>query len=583
MDDGRAQALRQLLRIEQVRLATRQLPRLSPSQFLVSVGLAWTAARAGLGLVVVPWLVGMTVAQVGRTVYILRLNRRGTVPPERMLMLLGIGLTALGCINVLLMLAVFQLPVTSATYVFTMILVGNAAGAVSPAAGHLRSYASFALVFGGALALCWMTVGDVTGVLIGLLLMVLFALLTLYVRDQERAQLQMVSLGESLRLERDRAERASQAKTRFFAAASHDLRQPLTALSYNAATVQALAAVRGDEVLTQVGQGIARALAESRSLLDSLLEVSELDAGAVKVNWEVVDVDALLGEICATSEPLATSRGLALRAVSDPRRPARALADPSLLRRILHNLVGNALKFTVEGGVQVRVDHDDPEAGRFVVILVSDTGPGIPLDAQTHVFEEFFQVGNVERDRSRGLGLGLAIVRRLATLLGGDVSLRSEPGQGATFRLALARPDAAHDAVVATRAAEPAPPVAFEAAHAVLIVDDEPEIRDGLTLLLSTLGWDARAVADERTALALWAQGFHPEAVVVDFRLRDGASGLDALLALRAQGCAAPALLVTGDTSPDRITQARSAGLPVMYKPVDGMALARRLAQLARG
>jgi signal transduction histidine kinase len=579
--DSPGRSLNHLLQVEQVRLAIEQVKRIPPTHFFVDLCLSWTAAKAGMGRLVLPWLVAITIAQVGRSAYLVWLDKSGKLRPDQMLLRLAIGLCVLGGFHALLMILVFAYPVSSATYLLTMILVGNAAGAVSPAAGHLRSYIAFGVVFGGTLMACWMRSGGTEGVAIGLLVAALFSLLTLYVRDQGRALLQLVSVTESLRLERDRAERASQAKTRFFAAASHDLRQPLTALSYNAATVQALAASRGDDVLMRVGNGIARALTESGSLLDSLLEVSELDAGAVKVNWEVVDVDALLDEICATCAPLAESRGLELRAESDDRRRACALADLSLLRRILHNLVGNALKFTVEGGVVMRVDHDDAESERFIVIQVSDTGPGIPLDAQEHVFEEFFQVGNVERDRSRGLGLGLAIVRRLASLLGGTISLHSDPGHGATFRLAIARHVARPEAPWPTVSNAQAPAPTMQRAHAVLVIDDESAIRDGLTLMLTTLGWEVGAVADAASAIEQWTRGFRPAAIIVDFRLRDGASGLDALQALRALGCDAPALMVTGDTAPDRITQARSAGIPVMYKPVDGMELAGRLAQLA--
>jgi CheY-like chemotaxis protein len=387
-------------------------------------------------------------------------------------------------------------------------------------------------------------------------------------------------LTDSLRRERDRAERASQAKTRFFSAASHDLRQPLTALSYNAATVRALAEVSGDETLAKVGQGISRALDESRALLDSLLEVSELDAGAVRVNWEAVDIGSLLREVVDTCASVARERGLDLRLQCDEAESLAAWADVALLRRVVHNLVGNALKFTQSGHVLLHFRGHWEGAEQSIEICVTDTGPGIPHSAQEHVFEEFFQVGNAERDRSRGLGLGLAIVRRLVALQQGSITLHSVPGEGATFRVLLRRSTPVSASLVVNSAGEGAAHALFAGGRYVMVVDDEREIRDSVTTLLTTFGWVVCAASDLASAVAAWKGGFVPDALVVDFRLREGGSGLDVLRELRECGCAAPALMITGDTEPGRIAAARAAGIPVMYKPVDGFMLAKSLAKL---
>jgi signal transduction histidine kinase/CheY-like chemotaxis protein len=559
-----------LVAAEQLRLSVDQVRRIPLPHFFLDVCVAWTGWHVGLHRFAWTWLAGMTLAQVGRSVYAVRAYQRWQGPPAQLLNQLAVMLAALGAVHALFMAVLFTRPVTDSHYILTMIFVGNAAGAVSPAAGHVRSYLAWAAVFGGSLAVCWLSRGTLEGGAIALLVVFLFSILTLYVRDQGRTLAKLVELTESLRIERDRAEAASEAKTRFFAAASHDLRQPLTALSYNAATVQALAAASGEETLARVGDNLTRALRESRSLLDSLLEVSQLDANAVEVTWTTVDVSALVEEVRESFTPLAEERGLLLQFAPPPGVRFMATTDGALLRRIVQNLVGNALKFTVEGRVTLNIRMDGRARGALR-IGVADTGPGIEPAYQERVFEEFFQVGNAERNRSRGLGLGLSIVRRLAALLEARVELVSTPGIGSLFEVVLPQGQLVEPEHV---------PVVRPSSHAsprpgvrVLLIDDEPDIREALRTLLTTRGWRVEVAQCTREALKVWDAGFVPEALIVDFRLLGGESGLDALQALRARGCQAPAWLITGDTAPDRIAAARAAGVPVIYKPVDGAEL----------
>lgn len=578
-----ADRLRPLIEAEQVRLAVDQVRRLPLPHLLLDACLTWSAVQAGLGTPAWVWLALMTAAQVGRTVYVLRLHRSGRLAAHAMLARMGHLMAGLGAVHALLIVLVFAQSSPSAEYVMTMILVGNAAGAVSPSAGHLRGYLEWAAVFGGTLVAAWLLKGTVEGAAIGSLVAFLFVVLSLYVRDQGRTIGHLVGLSESLRIERDRAEKASEARTRFFAAASHDLRQPLTALSYNAATVQALAQSSGDATLQKVSAAIRRALGESRNLLDSLLEVSELDAGVVKSQPRRIDVARLLDDLDEAFTRVADDKGLSLvvsaRSVllgQAGEVPLQAYADGGLLRRILQNLIGNAIKFTSEGGVTLgAVASAD---GRHVIFQVSDTGPGIAPEARERVFEEFFQTGNPERNRSRGLGLGLAIVRRLAHLIGAEIRLQSEIGRGSTFEVVVPRADAPDTSRTGAegRASRPAP-LALGAARRVLVVDDESEVAEGLATFLVALGWEARAVPGQEEAVAAWSQGFAPHAIIVDFRLAGGRTGLEVLAALRHLGCHAPAWLVTGETEPSRILAARESGIPILYKPVDGLKLAEML------
>lgn len=573
-DQDRGLDLAEKVRVEQVRLGLAQVRRIPLPHFFVDVCVAGTGVAAGLGPWAWVWLAAMTVCQVGRTIYLVRLSRNRRFSAERMLNHMAASLTFLGAIHAVFMALVFAQPPSSAQYVLTMILVGNAAGAVSPAAGHLRSYLTWGVVFGGVLAGCWLSRADVEGVAIAALVVSLFSVLTLYVRDQGRSIVQLVSLSESLRWERDRAERASEAKTRFFAAASHDLRQPLTALSYNAATVQALAQARGDEQLAQLGAGIGRALAESRQLLDSLLEVSQLDAGAVAANLEEVDLHELVRETLDAFTAQAAERGLVLQTMATGGQAHVVRTDRMLLRRILQNLVGNALKFTRQGAVTVEVKPDDAAPAELLCISVADTGPGIDPKDHSRVFEEFFQIGNQDRNRSQGLGLGLPIVRRLAHLIDAQVTLKSQPGQGARFNILLDRKLAQSVSAPGLRVAPmEVSPRRPHGNRRLMLVDDEADIRESLSTFLRTMGWTVAAGPDQAWATDSFSHGFKPDAVIVDFRLRQGESGLDVLAALRELGCDVPAWLITGDTEPSRITLAKSAGIPVLYKPLDGMQL----------
>lgn len=576
---------------EQLRLAVEQHRRVALPHFIGSAAVAVLAWKVGVDLAFLAcWLVLTGALQVTRYRYVAKLvphlaglSEQATT---RGLTYLAWWIRCLGTINAIMVLSVFMRPQSQEHFLVTMVLVGNATGTVSVVSGRTRLYVQWAAIYGGALALAWALQGTWEAFGVAALIVLLFAMLAMHVRDQGRTLVELVSLSDSLRVERDRVESASASKTRFFAAASHDLRQPLTALSYHAATIQALAQRDDDPLLKQVGDGVSRALSESQSLLDSLLEVSRLDAGAVTVHWEDADIGELTSRVCQEAEPVARSRGLVLTCVIHPAADGLAIrTDVALLRRILQNLVSNAIKFTEQGRVDVSVCIGAEGAADALLIGVSDTGRGIPDDDQEKIFEEFFQLGNAERDRTRGLGLGLAIVRRMSQLIGACVAVDSEPGRGSTFKVSIP--------LVATEApgASAAPVGSMQDAvlvngggrYRALCLDDEPEVRASLALLLATLDWEVRAAGDTGEALRALNEGFEPDVLLVDFRLRDGASGLDAIEALRAAHCGAPALLITGDTEPGRISQAQSAGIEVLYKPLDGQRLLARMHQLLDG
>ena len=316
-----------------------------------------------------------------------------------------------------------------------------------------------------------------------------------------------------------------------------------------------------------------RALAEARGLLDSLLEVSKLDAGAIEVATATFDLSALLREVCDSFSPAAAERGITIGLRVGKEVQIFARTDALLVRRILHNLVDNAIKFTAAGSITLEANVIAGNYPESISLRVCDTGLGVPVEMQERIFEEFYQVANTERNRSKGLGLGLAIVRRLAVLLGAKVKLTSSLGGGSAFEIVL--PGARMDvppAPVTKLVGRGTTPTSL-VRHSVLVVVDERDIRESLQTFLSTVGWKVAVASDQEGALSLVGLGFAPDAIIVDFRLREGASGLEALDALRRLGCTAPAWLITGDTEPTRIAAARAAGVPVIYKPVDGQEL----------
>jgi CheY-like chemotaxis protein/anti-sigma regulatory factor (Ser/Thr protein kinase) len=241
-----------------------------------------------------------------------------------------------------------------------------------------------------------------------------------------------------------------------------------------------------------------------------------------------------------------------------------------LLEQIVRNLLGNAIKYTDAGSISVSVANEGDRA----LLTIKDTGRGIPVEAQPHVFEEFYQVDNPGRDRSRGLGLGLAITKRLVELLGLKLTMSSAVGVGTAFTLSLQRAPGRAEVQEA-----PAASVALDRIRA-LVVDDEAEIREGMRLLLEDLGCDVELADGAPEALRL-ARRARPDVVLCDFRLRGGDDGLATIRQLRELYPGLPAAVVTGDSGPARLRDAHAAGVRLLHKPVRPDVLAAAIRELA--
>lgn len=361
---------------------------------------------------------------------------------------------------------------------------------------------------------------------------------------------------EQVQAARVEAERASLAKSRFFAAASHDLRQPLHSLGFFAAALnQHAVSHEARDLVARIGDSIIAL----ESLFNELLDLSKLDAGAIGVHRRNVSLQELFDRLSGEFHAQAVEQELRMRFV-----PTRLVAytDPILLERILTNLVSNALRYTARGGVVIGARRRDDQ----VCVEVWDSGIGIAADRQSQIFDEFYQVGNPGRDRRRGLGLGLAIVRRLTVLLRHELTLTSAPGQGTRFRLWL--PRAAGPAEPLSSAAEHHLPNTF-AGKRVLLVDDDPDIRIATATLLGQWGLAVRTAASIQEVDAVLGAGFVPELAIVDLRLEALDDGIDLIERLRARlGASLPALLLSGDTGAAEIARVRASGVPLLTKPV---------------
>ncbi|MDP2074125.1 hybrid sensor histidine kinase/response regulator [Hydrogenophaga sp.] len=357
---------------------------------------------------------------------------------------------------------------------------------------------------------------------------------------------------------RHAAEQASAARTRFFAAANHDLRQPLHAMGLLSQTlIDRPKEVDVDEVARHIGECVdGMAL-----VIDDLLEITRLDVGNLAPQWSVFSLQELVRECSRPYEPLARVKGLQM--VNDV--PALVVrTDRALLSRVLSNLLFNAIRYTTQGHVRVHA-----VAGEHSVqVRVEDTGIGIASGDLPRIFDEFYQVGNPARDRRLGLGLGLATVQRLSDLLGLGVSVESELGRGSTFSLILPLA-AGSTAPNATPHPLPVAETSFPSRR-VLVVEDDADSRAALVGLLRSWGCDVQSATNAPSSLQIVRDGFRAEALVVDLRLADGASGIDAVHELRQalDDEMLPALIVTGDAGSDQLESARDFGLAAMVKPV---------------
>jgi two-component system, sensor histidine kinase len=381
--------------------------------------------------------------------------------------------------------------------------------------------------------------------------------------DQAVIALENVRMFEEIQEKSRQLEIASKYKSHFLASASHDLRQPLHALNLFVAQMEGASAPAERKRLMGCIEAAVKAMNE---LFEAILDMSKLEAGILQPQVTAFPVERLLGRVRDTFADAAREKALRFTVVPSG---AWVRSDGILLQRIVMNLVSNAVRYTMRGGVIVGCRWRD----NCLRIDVYDSGPGIPREQQESIFQEYYQLAAAQSGRGSGLGLGLAIVDRLRQLLGHEVELESVPGRGSRFSvtvpLTAARPCAPEAGAALPLGTDPARD------KLVLVIDDDPLVLEGMGGILRR--WGCKVVTCESGAAALVevaTQGRRPDLVISDYRLAGELTGIAAIDSLRAAlGTKVPAFLISGDTAPEGLRASSASGYHLLHKPVSPMAL----------
>jgi signal transduction histidine kinase/CheY-like chemotaxis protein len=380
--------------------------------------------------------------------------------------------------------------------------------------------------------------------------------------DQAVIAIENARLFDEVQEKTRQLELANSYKSRFLAAASHDLRQPLHALNL---FIDQLRTEADPVERSRLQARIDAAISSMNELFDALLDMSKLDAGVLRPDLTDFPINRLLSRIETTFGNTAREKGLRLRVVPNN---AWVRSDFILLERILLNLGSNAIRYTAQGGILIGCR---PRADQLRIEVI-DTGAGIPRDQQRNVFDEFYQLPGAARDRLGGMGLGLSIVERLGRLLQHPIELSSRPGQGSRFAITvpLARKHSTSETMPS-----PATIPAEMADKLIVVIDDEPVVLDGMRGILRSWGCQVVSAKSSQTALTLLAdERRHPDLIISDYHLADEETGIEAVARVRAGFDAAiPAFFISGDTSPDRLRYASASGYYLLHKPVSPITL----------
>lgn len=557
--------------LEALRLQSRRVPVPMILAILVIAMLAYGDVPLLLGFL---WLSTAIVLQLIRYLLLHRWSAQHSVNSNLLLR----KATILSLVNGLVLgSSVFFFPVHDAADIAiqTMILVGIASGTVSTSHGYPPIFITFVLVNLVALALGWLFLaGDAVSVpqknLVACMVLLFGVVLYATARDIFNRYTEIFSANARMEEALNNEKEANAAKTRFLASASHDLRQPLHALSFLSS---ALSMRELDNNSGQIAKKMEETIKDLSHELDSLLDLSKLDAGIVATRPEVFQVNQSVQKLVKQHESVAEQKELQITCAYESN--SRVFTDRILYERVLRNLFDNAIKFTDNGVIKVRVFEDDD----ICHVAFEDSGPGIPDDEIPRIREEFYQLRNPERDRQKGLGLGLSIVSRLTDLLHANLSIASELGQGSTFTLSMA---SSNDMAVSRPESEPDTDAADLAVKLegirVILVEDDVSVRFGTRSVLEGSG----LIVDEAESTVQAIQvvtKYPPDIALVDLRLPNGDSGFRAVEALKKIDSSLPIILISGETAPDKLRQATNLGCSLLIKPVDVKLL---LSEIAR-
>lgn len=453
--------------------------------------------------------------------------------------------------------------VTVYTLFVTSVHTGFVSSAMSTDTAYFRSFFAFALPSSLTfIARALYEGGELYYALAALVLLfiVMLSYLSLnaqkFFKEARELNYRNMKLMGELRVQKETAEKATVAKDRFLAAASHDIRQPLNAASL---FVDALDEMKIEELGRKTVGKIRHSLRALNGMLHGILDISRLDSSSVENHPAHFYLNDTVDQLIAEYSYAANRKGIEL--TSSIRENSVAYVDQLLITRVIRNVLDNAIKYTNMGSVKLTSQSSETA----IELTITDTGIGIPCDQQDDVFDEFTQLNNPERDRQKGLGLGLAIVKRICDLLDVDIALESEVDSGTSVTLVIPKGDDQKVELSVT-----APSTDFENLD-VVVVDDEYDILEGMSQVLST--WKCKVTAAESLAQAkseLLAKKVTPALIISDLRLRNNENGIDLIEDLREEfNLDIPAILITGDTAPDRVKTAQESDVTVLYKPIE--------------
>ncbi len=552
------------IRNEQIRLVYKQAPVILIGSFIAAVALVYFFWGKVPNRVLILWSVLFTAIAFLRAilirVYWVYLNRpdfKGQFWGS----MLTIGAGLAGCLWGVAAV-IFYLPAESESILLLLCLYAALVASSGASSGaYMPVFIFFAIPAVTPFAFRLLMDGQEIFTIMGILSIVYLIVCTLFVRTYHKNTNLLIStqfenklLLDQLQQEKQIAEQAVIEKNRFLAAASHDLRQPLHALGLF------IGALRREtpESKSQLLESIEGSVGALYHLFNGLLDVSRLDAGVVTANEKHVDLDVLLQRLKSEHLEMAEERDLSFSINCEN---LVVKTDPVLLERILRNLIINAIYYTNEGRVTVQCDSTEA----MVSIKIIDTGVGIPSSESEAIFSEYFQLNNPERDRNKGLGLGLAIVRRLCELMEIPLAVESVERQGTTFSLQLKSGDAKFIDQL-----KPAFELSNMADLSILVIDDEKTVLQGMQSIFST--WDSKVLLAESASEAIAQiaeQNFMPDIILSDYQLCGNKTGVDAIEAVREElNRDVPAIIITGDTSPERIQEASASGFHLLHKPV---------------
>jgi len=567
---------------EQLRLVLGNVASALIPTFALSTLLVWALSPPGDLAALLAWWTAMMAL---KTVVYFHARRHlaadlSLVPPQR-LVWTSILLNAL---DGGLWGALAWATLSTSTVAGSILVITTAAGMLGSGLSRLSAimpvFFAFVVTLLSLLAANIWSLGDPSYQALGIVCLIYLVSLSLMARNGARAIRTAINLRfenqdllQQLRAKTEiavaaqrEAEQANAAKSKFLAAASHDLRQPVHA---QALFLDVLSHTSLDARQRELLGNAQMATSASSEMLGALLDFSRIEAGVVAPRLQALRLQPVLQKIEVEFSPQAETKGLSYCTRATP---LIVHSDPILLDLVLRNLISNAIRYTPQGRILVACRR----RGQQAVLEVWDTGIGIAPQHQQDVFREFHQLGNPERDRRKGLGLGLAIAKGLALAMGHDLTLTSVEGRGSVFRLCVPLADALSEPGPVL----PSPDTVRPISARVLVIDDDQAVRAAMLPLLQEWGCECETAESIEAAIEL-ATAKAPDLLICDYRLREQRTGVEAINAVRRVcGASLPALLITGDTSPERLREAQATGLPLLHKPVSPDQLYHRVVEL---